>query len=74
MTTLTGYVLLIAYMVFDSFTSNWQGELFKKYTITPIQMMCGVNLFSTLFTAASLSIQGGFFLSIQFAIDVSHKC
>lgn len=69
-TTLTGVVLLILYMVFDSFTSNWQGDLFKKYSMSPIQMMCGVNLFSTLFTTTSLLIQGGFLNSIEFASEV----
>ncbi|XP_055606506.1 adenosine 3'-phospho 5'-phosphosulfate transporter 1 [Uranotaenia lowii] len=68
-TTLTGVLLLTFYMIFDSFTSNWQGELFKTYSMSSIQMMCGVNLFSTLFTAASLSMQGGFYSSLQFAAD-----
>lgn len=69
MTTLTGVLLLTFYMIFDSFTSNWQGELFKTYSMSSIQMMCGVNLFSTLFTAASLSMQGGFYSSLQFAAE-----
>lgn len=66
-TTLTGIFLLALYMIFDSFTTNWQGDLFKTYGMSSIQMMCGVNLFSAFFTAASLSIQGGFFASLQFA-------
>uniref|UniRef100_A0A182NRK4 Adenosine 3'-phospho 5'-phosphosulfate transporter 1 n=1 Tax=Anopheles dirus TaxID=7168 RepID=A0A182NRK4_9DIPT len=69
MTTLTGVLLLTFYMIFDSFTSNWQGELFKSYSMSSIQMMCGVNLFSTLFTGASLSMQGGFYSSLVFAVD-----
>lgn len=68
-TTLTGVLLLTFYMIFDSFTSNWQGELFKTYSMSSIQMMCGVNLFSTLFTAASLFMQGGFSSSLQFAVE-----
>lgn len=68
-TTLTGVLLLTFYMIFDSFTSNWQGELFKTYSMSSIQMMCGVNLFSTLFTAASLFMQGGFYSSLQFAAE-----
>ncbi|XP_053693287.1 adenosine 3'-phospho 5'-phosphosulfate transporter 1 [Sabethes cyaneus] len=68
-TTLTGVLLLTFYMIFDSFTSNWQGELFKTYSMSSIQMMCGVNLFSTLFTAASLSMQGGFYSSLHFAAE-----
>lgn len=71
--SMTGIMLLIMYLVFDSFTSNWQGDLFKTYKMSSIQMMCGVNLFSGLFTAISLSIQGGFMESFMFAITVSGK-
>lgn len=70
-TTLTGIFLLSMYMIFDSFTANWQGSLFKSYGMTSIQMMCGVNLFSTIFTGASLSMQGGFMDSLAFATEVS---
>lgn len=70
-TTMTGVLLLTLYMTFDSFTSNWQGDLFKTYSMSSMQMMCGVNLFSTLFTAASLTLQGGFGESLSFASEVS---
>ncbi|KAL0275509.1 UNVERIFIED_CONTAM: hypothetical protein PYX00_003338 [Menopon gallinae] len=66
-TTFSGIILLVAYMTFDSFTSNWQGALFSQYHMSSVQMMCGVNLFSCLFTAVSLAQQGGFVHSIQFA-------
>ncbi|XP_064600993.1 adenosine 3'-phospho 5'-phosphosulfate transporter 1-like [Liolophura sinensis] len=65
-TTLSGVMLLLGYMIFDSFTSNWQGELFKSYKMSSIQMMAGVNLFSCLFTMTSLLEQGGFFESVVF--------
>ncbi|KAH8369356.1 hypothetical protein KR009_008844 [Drosophila setifemur] len=68
-TTLTGVFLLSLYMVFDSFTANWQGSLFKSYGMTSLQMMCGVNLFSSIFTGASLSMQGGFMDSLAFATE-----
>ncbi|XP_055377593.1 adenosine 3'-phospho 5'-phosphosulfate transporter 1 [Condylostylus longicornis] len=67
-TTLTGVFLLAMYMIFDSFTANWQGDLFKSYGMSSIQMMCGVNLFSSIFTAASLLVQGGFWASFDFAV------
>ncbi|KAJ1627690.1 UAA transporter family-domain-containing protein [Pavlovales sp. CCMP2436] len=52
---LLGYALIVGYMAFDSFTSNWQESLFKKYpSITPVQMMRQVNLFSATFTAIGL--------------------
>ncbi|CAD7092759.1 unnamed protein product [Hermetia illucens] len=68
-TTITGLFLLSMYMLFDSFTSNWQGDLFKTYGMSAIQMSCGVNLFSAFFTAASLSIQGGFLASLEFSLE-----
>lgn len=70
-TSMTGILLLVMYLVFDSFTSNWQSDLFKTYKMSSIQMMCGVNLFSALFTAMSLAIQGGFMESFIFATTVS---
>jgi len=68
-TTMSGVILLASYMAFDSFTSNWQGALFTQYKISPVQMMCGVNLFSCLFTAVSLFQQGAFSTCLQFMID-----
>ena len=49
-------------MAFDSFTSNWQSELFTVYKMSTIQMMFGANLFSCLFTVWSM-IEGGIFLT-----------
>lgn len=69
MTTFSGIILLCCYIAFDSFTSNWQGALFKQYGMSPVQMMCAVNLFSCVFTAVSLLQQGGFVSSIQFMIQ-----
>lgn len=69
-TTLSGLILLAAYMLFDSFTSNWQGALFTQYQMSSVQMMCGVNLFSCLFTAVSLAQQGSFIHSLNFMAQV----
>lgn len=49
-----GYVLIIGYMAFDSFTSNWQESLFREYQPSSVLMMKHVNLFSSIFTAAGL--------------------
>ncbi|XP_050315700.1 adenosine 3'-phospho 5'-phosphosulfate transporter 1 [Anthonomus grandis grandis] len=65
-TTFSGAVLLISYIVFDSFTSNWQSKLFKTYEMKPIQMMCFVNFFSGIFTFVSLLQHGGLIESIRF--------
>lgn len=67
-TTLSGVVILAGYVAFDSFTSNWQSELFRRHHMSPTQMMCGVNLFSCLLTTASLLQQGSFITSFQFAL------
>ncbi|KAE8286650.1 Adenosine 3'-phospho 5'-phosphosulfate transporter 1 [Larimichthys crocea] len=64
-TTFSGIVILVGYIVFDSFTSNWQDNLFK-YKMSSVQMMFGVNLFSCLFTIGSLLEQGAFFDSLAF--------
>jgi len=65
-TTFSGLILLCGYVLFDSFTSNWQGELFSQYKMTSFQMMCGVNFFSIIFCGVSLIEQGGFLESISF--------
>ena len=46
-TTGVGLFILLGYMVFDSFTSNWQSELFKKHKMSSVQMMFGINMFSS---------------------------
>lgn len=70
-TTLTGIFLLSMYMLTDSFTSNWQQDLFKSYGMSSIQMMCGISLFSTILTASSLSMQGGLMGPLNFAAKVN---
>ncbi|KAJ8355466.1 hypothetical protein SKAU_G00182600 [Synaphobranchus kaupii] len=64
-TTFSGVVILGGYIVFDSFTSNWQDNLFR-YKMSSVQMMFGVNLFSCMFTLGSLLEQGAFFDSVAF--------
>ncbi|XP_071432475.1 adenosine 3'-phospho 5'-phosphosulfate transporter 1 isoform X1 [Pithys albifrons albifrons] len=64
-TTFSGIVLLAGYIIFDSFTSNWQDALFT-YKMSPVQMMFGVNVFSCLFTVGSLLEQGALLESVGF--------
>jgi len=49
-------VLIVVYMVADSFTSNWQDKIFADHDVSSMQMMCVVNLFSSAFTAASIFV------------------
>jgi len=66
-TTVSGLLLLLGYLAFDSFTSNWQGELFRVYRVSSVEMMAGVNLFSVLLTTTSLAQQGAFLYAASFA-------
>ena len=68
-TTVAGIIILIGYMAFDSFTSNWQSELFRTYKLTSIQMMFGVNLFSCILTMGSLIFRGVLFPSLAFLVS-----
>jgi len=71
-TSLSGLFLMVGYMAFDSFTSNWQGALFKEFKMSSFQMMLGVNIFSSLLTAVSLVQQGTFMPSIAFMFRHVH--
>lgn len=53
-TTWSGIVLMIGYMVFDSFTTNWQDALYCEHHVTRMQMMCGINFFSMILTMGAL--------------------
>ncbi|KAK4472283.1 hypothetical protein MN116_003551 [Schistosoma mekongi] len=50
----SGYLLIIGYIVCDSFTSNWQDYMFQTYKLTSLQVMAGVNFWSVLLTLISL--------------------
>ena len=65
-TTIVGLIILLGYMIFDSFTSNWQSALFKSHRMSSMQMMFGTNIFSSLFTFCSLIQTGGFLRSWSF--------
>ena len=65
-TTFAGVVILLGYMMFDSFTSNWQSEVFSTYKVSSVQMMFGVNTFSCIFTVGSLLLRGAFFSCLSF--------
>ena len=70
-TTFAGFFILVSYMCFDSFTSNWQGALYSEYKMSSTQMMAGVNLFSCLLTSVSLLQQGVFLTSLEFMSQYS---
>jgi len=47
---LVGLLLIGCYILCDSFTSNWQSRIFREHSISSLQMMQGVNIFSCLFS------------------------
>ncbi|KIH65929.1 adenosine 3'-phospho 5'-phosphosulfate transporter 1 domain protein [Ancylostoma duodenale] len=68
-TSISGMFLMIGYLLFDSYTLNYQKKLFdKKPKISKYQMMMGVNVFSAILCAVSLIEQGTLFSSIDFAL------
>lgn len=67
-TTLAGVIILLGYLLFDSFTSNWQAELFR-YNMSTEQMMFGINVFSSLLTMISLLLRGSLFPSVAFLFN-----
>lgn len=73
-TTFSGTIMLLGYMAFDSFTSNWQSELFTTYKMSTLQMMFGANLFSCLFTVCSMIEGGNFFTAVEFMMSHATFC
>jgi len=53
-----GVVLLVGYLVADSFTSTWQEKIFKTYHVSQITMMLGINCWSVFLSLSSLTLQG----------------
>ncbi|CAF1464457.1 unnamed protein product [Adineta ricciae] len=65
-TTFNGVVLLVCYLVFDAFTSNYQKFVFDRYSVSFLNMMFFVNCFSTILTLTSLILNGTFFQCLSF--------
>ena len=53
-----GIVCLCLYLCCDSFTSQWQSRVFKKWKVSQYQMMLGVNAFSLMYTFAKAAAFG----------------
>ncbi|GAB5034879.1 adenosine 3-phospho 5-phosphosulfate transporter 1-like [Nannochloropsis oceanica] len=52
--TWCGVMLLLLFLFFDSFTSQWQSRMFSKHEISPVIMMFYLNAFSTVFSFITL--------------------
>ena len=64
--TASGMMLMISYIVFDSFTSNWQSELFQRHKPSHVQMMVGTNFFEILLASVTLFGREGFINALLF--------
>ena len=64
-----GIVLLLGYMLADSFTSTWQRRIFDEHpAVDELEMMVGTNLFSSLFTLGILLAYDQLLPSLAFAL------
>lgn len=68
-TFLDGILILMIYVTFDAFTSNWQGKLFEKYSISSLQMMAIVNFYSIAFTLISLTETGNLIANFKLILN-----
>ena len=62
-TQVKGLLFMICYIVFDSFTSQWQSKIYERWgkpNVDPYQMMLGVNTSAILITTAGLLFEGDF--------------
>lgn len=66
---LDGILILMLYVTFDAFTSNWQGKLFEKYGISSLQMMAIVNFYSIGFTLISLTETGSLIENLKLILN-----
>jgi solute carrier family 35 (adenosine 3'-phospho 5'-phosphosulfate transporter), member B2 len=64
--TIPGIICLLGYLISDSFTSNWQDNLIKSYTMSSISLMFITNVYSCLFTFLSLIQHNELAESIEF--------
>jgi adenosine 3'-phospho 5'-phosphosulfate transporter B2 len=74
-TSLPGLICLLGYLITDSFTSTWQDNLIKEYSISSISLMFITNLYSCIYTFVSLLNQNEFYETIEFLnqhSDITH--
>lgn len=64
-----GYALILAFLVFDGFTSSLQEKLFKEHRTSRCNQMLYVNLFSTVISSLLLIVSGQAGSSAGFLFD-----
>jgi len=68
-TELIGLILLLMYISFDSFTSQWQDKIYQQYgrqNVDPYQMMLGVNTSAICITTFGLIVTGDLPIVLEF--------
>mmetsp|Transcript_36058 Transcript_36058/g.52849 ORF Transcript_36058/g.52849 Transcript_36058/m.52849 type:complete len:407 (-) Transcript_36058:240-1460(-) len=71
-TNLIGFIFLLMYITFDSFTSQWQDKVYQKYgkaNVDPYQMMLGVNSSAICITTFGLIVTGDFPVVMSFLTE-----
>lgn len=69
-TCVSGIILLIGYLVSDSFTATWQGKIFSQYNVTPLQMVFATSFLSSVLTSISLYQTDSFKKTFMFITQV----
>ena len=68
--SMCGLVLLLLYLFFDSFTSQWQTRMFQlNKSLNPLQMMLIMNTFSAVFSFVTLVHQAEVTPAFMFMVD-----
>lgn len=68
-TEVIGLIFLLMYVCFDSFTSQWQDQIYNQYgrpNVDSFQMMLGVNSSAICITTAGLILSGDFPIVVEF--------
>jgi len=70
-TQVMGLIMLITYVAFDSFTSQYQDKIYKQYgrdKVDPFQMMLGINVSAICMTTFGLIVSGDFLVVWRFLL------
>jgi solute carrier family 35 (adenosine 3'-phospho 5'-phosphosulfate transporter), member B2 len=68
-TQFIGLIFLLMYICFDSFTSQWQDQIYDQYgrpNVDSFQMMLGVNASAICITTAGLILSGDLPIVVEF--------
>jgi len=64
-----GFLLLLAFLVLDGFTSTMQEKLFKEHTTSKYNQMMYINMFSSIVSLATLLVVGDLLPALAFCTE-----